>query len=243
MTVASISAQPYDQFNRSSASGWGTATSGDVWTEVNGATADRTVTGTTGVINLGSTPTTIRFQLAASAVADTSVLVAVSPGQVSVGNSIAPGIVMRFQDTTFFYRARLLFRETNTVGLNITASGNDLGTYETGQTYVANDTWWLRAKVEGQTISARAWKNGTTEPTQWQLVATVTSSTVSVGSVGLSASAVPGFTNVGATLAYSGFVVSGPQTFTLAARSVNAITKSHTAGEDVALAHPTILAL
>ncbi|MFF3511526.1 hypothetical protein [Streptomyces sp. NPDC002573] len=251
MTVSSISAQPFDRFDRTSASGWGTATSGDVWNEVQGVTADRTVSGNTGLsnglgtINLGSTPTTIRFDLAAAGIADTSVLVSISPGQVPAGNSLAPGIIMRYQDPATFYRARLLFRQTSdgqTVALNITASGTDMGTYETGSTYAANDVWWIRAQVAGQTISARVWKDGTAEPTNWQLVATVTSSPIATGSVGVSASGAPGITTTNATVAYGGFAVSGPQTFVVT-RSVNGVVKSHAAGESLSLAHPTIIAL
>jgi hypothetical protein len=245
MTVSAISPHASDTFTRSSASGWGTSSSGHTWTETGGATSDRTVTGTAGVINLGATPTTIRFNTLADAVADTSVLVSISPGQVSTGNSLAPGVVMRWQDSSNFYRVRLLFRiaaDGQTVGLNFTRGSTDLGTYETGVTYAANDVWWLRTKVEGHTISARAWKDGTTEPSAWQLVATVAASTISAGSVGVSASGVPGITNASPTVSYDAFAISGPQTFAVT-RSVNGVTKSHAAGADVRLATPTILAL
>ncbi|MFD8805556.1 hypothetical protein [Streptomyces sp. NPDC059597] len=245
MTVTSISPQPYDRFDRSSASGWGTTTSGHTWTETGGATADRTVTGTAGVINLGATPTTIRFDTTGTPTADTQILVSISPGQVSTGNSLAPGVVMRWQDSSTFYRVRLLFRQASdgqTVGLNATNGSTDLGTYETGQTYVANDVWWVRAKTEGQTISARAWKDGSPEPTAWQLVTTVTSGTITSGTVGISASGVPGITNVNPTITYDNVTVSGPQTFTVT-RSVNGVIKAHVAGEDVRLANPTIIAL
>lgn len=242
VTVSAISPQPADNFGRSSASGWGTSSSGHAWTELGGATGDRTVTGSAGVVNLGSTPSTIRFQLAASGVADTAVLVSMSPGQVSAGNSLAPGVITRYQDSSNFYRARLLFREDNTVGLAITRGGTDQGTYETGLTYAANDVWWLRVQIAGHTVSARAWRAGTTEPAAWQLERTITSSPIASGSVGLSASAAGGFTNVNATVAYGGFVVSGPQTFTVT-RAVNGVQKAQTAGTDVRLANPTTLAL
>ncbi|WP_432010194.1 hypothetical protein [Streptomyces cucumeris] len=242
MTVSAVSPLVADTFARSSASGWGTSSSGDVWTEVGGAAGDRTVTGSAGVVNLGSTPSTIRFQLAASGVADAVVLVSMSPGQVSAGNSLAPGVITRYQDSSNYYRARLLFREDSTVGLAITRAGVDQGTYETGQTYLANDVWWIRVQLAGQTVSARAWKNGTTEPGAWQLERTITSSPITSGAVGLSASAAGGFTNVNATVSYGGFVMSGPQTFTVT-RSVNGVQKAQTVGTDVRLANPTILAL
>lgn len=242
VTVSAISPQPSDSFNRSSASGWGTSSSGHAWTELGGATGDRTVTGSAGIVNLGSTPSTIRFQLAAAGVADTAVLVSMSPGQVSAGNSLAPGVITRYQDSSNFYRARLLFREDNTVGLAITRGGTDQGTYETGLTYLAGDVWWLRVQVTGHTVSARAWKAGNAEPAAWQLERTITTSPIASGSVGLSASAAGGFTNVNATVSYAGFVVSGPQTFTVT-RSVNGISKAQTAGTDVRLANPTTLAL
>jgi hypothetical protein len=126
MTVSSISPHPSDTFTRSSGSGWGTSSSGHTWTETGGAVGDRTVTGTAGVIDLGGTPTTIRFNTLADGVADTSVLVSISPGQVSTGNSLAPGVVMRWTDSSNFYRVRLLFwiaADGQTVGHN-TPRGN-----------------------------------------------------------------------------------------------------------------------
>lgn len=243
MTVAAINDVAYDTFTRTETNTWGTATSGQAWTEVGGAASDRSVNGGKGIITLASAPSTIRRQTIDADIADTEVLVSISPGQVSTGQELVPGILTHFEDLNNFYRARLHFRTDNAVYVVITRGVVEQGAQvDTGLTYAANDVFWLRVRVAGDVVRARAWMDGSPEPPFWQIERTITDHPIASGSVGLSGSGLSGNTNVNPTVAYDGFEVLDPQTFTVT-RSVNGVVKAHSAGADVRLAYPTIIGL
>ncbi|WP_073754227.1 hypothetical protein [Streptomyces sp. CB03234] len=232
-----------DTFTRTVASGWGTSSSGQAWTELGGLTSDRSVDGTRGVITLPANVDTIRRQILTPAVADAEVLVSISPGQVSTGNSLIPGVLLRHVDGSNFYRVRLHFRIDSAVYLVVTRGGTEQGAQVvTGLTYAANDVFWLRAKVIGDRVLGRVWKDGTPEPHDWGIDRTITTSPIASGGVGVSGSALGGLTNVNPVTRYDNFEVITPQRFTVA-RSVNGVSKSHGAGTALSLHDPIRLAL
>ncbi|RLV66359.1 Phage-tail_3 domain containing protein [Streptomyces sp. CBMAI 2042] len=244
MTVTAASPAAVDTFTRTASNTWGTADSGQVWTEQAGLLSDRSVTGTAGVITLASAPDTIRRQLLVDGVRDCEVLVSISPGQVSLGQPLAPGIVLRHASANAFYRVRLLFRTDSTVRLSITNVATEIVQLTTGLTYTAGAVFWLRARVDGHRLRGRVWADGTPEPDPdvWQIDRTITSATVSSGSVGVSSSAIVGNSNVNPTVAFGDFALIEPQALTVT-RSVNGVSKPHSAGADVRLANPPIVAL
>jgi hypothetical protein len=85
------------------------------------------------------------------------------------------------------------------------------------------------------------WQVGSVE-LDWQ--ATVTDSAITAaGQVGVRSTLDGTNTNtLPVTYSYDNFQVLNPQNFTVI-RSVNGVVKPHSAGEDVRLAYPTILAL
>ncbi len=245
MTVTTCSSRASDSFTRTVSNSWGTATSGQVWTEVNGNASDRAVNGTQGSVTLAATATDVRFQLLVPTMTDTTVRCWMAVGQVSTGNHILPGIILRYQNTGSFYRVRLHFRTDSAVYLVVTNAATEIGAeVDTGLTYVANQGFWLTANITGNRIRARTWADGTLEPPSdvWHIDRTITSNIVSSGYVGVSASEFAGTTNVNPVLYFESFDILDPQTFTVT-RSVNGVVKAHSLGDDVRLANPSIIAL
>lgn len=244
-TVRATAIQPHvwDNFTRTSASGWGTSDSGTAWTETGGATSDRTVGSGVGIITLATAPTTARIQRLVSPVADTELLVVLGPGQVSTGNTIAAGLLLRYGSSSAYYQVRTHFRTDSAVYLSVSNVGTDVGAQVvTPLTYTAGSFFWLRARVVGHSVYGRVWKFGTVEPGRWQVVRTVTSNTVAAGDVGVTCAAVSGNTNVSPLVQFDGFQIVTPQRATVT-RSLNSVTKAHDAGTAVSLARPATLAL
>lgn len=161
-----------DQFARTVASGWGTADTGGAWT-VN-STAKLTVTGGVGRVssNAGSTLTAALPGVSSSSV-DTTVTVALDrlPNQY-VDLAVQPRVV-----GTAFYGARIRVNPNGTVGLQnmrgstaLTGAANAGGLVVTPGARVK-----IRVQVEGTsptTIRARAWLEGSPEPTSWHVTST-----------------------------------------------------------------------
>lgn len=213
MTVNSVPAVASDTFTRTLSNTWGTSSGGAAWaTEAGGSASDRSVNGTKGVITLQSSVDTVRRQIIATGVTDAEALVSISPGQTSTGSSLVPGILFRHTDSSNFYRARLHFRTDGAVYLVVTRGSTEQGAQVvTGLTYAPNEVFWLRSRVVGDTVFGRAWKDGTTEPATWQIERTITTSPIASGGVGLSGSALTGFTNTNATISYNDFALYTPR--------------------------------
>lgn len=243
--VTATAAEPagWDLYSRTLSNTWGTANSGQAWTETGGAASDRSVGSGIGVLTLAATPTDVRFQRLVPGLADAEVLVVLGAGQVSTGDSLLGGILLRYSSSTAFYRVRLHFRTDSLVNLVVTNGATEIGAQvATGLTYTGSSFFWLRARVIGQTVYGRVWAFGTDEPSAWGTVRTITSSTIDTGDVGLTVSAFSGITNVSPTVRYDGFEVVTPQRFTVT-RSVNGVSKSHAAGTALSLAQPAVVAL
>src|SRR5690606_40825174 len=82
--VSAISPFTYDSFARVVAAGsWGTADSGKAWTLAGGTDSERSVDGTYALVNLPSSPSTIRFQLQPGEVGDCEIRASLSADQVA----------------------------------------------------------------------------------------------------------------------------------------------------------------
>ncbi|MBT2508797.1 hypothetical protein J7I98_23505 [Streptomyces sp. ISL-98] len=245
MTVTYVTSKGYDAFTRTETNTWGIADTGQAWTELTGAASDRTVDGTAGVLTLAANPELVRRQLLVDDVRNCEVLASISPGQVSTGTSFVPGVLLRHASSTAFYRCRLHFRTDSNVYIVVTNVATEIGAQvNTGLTYTAGAVFWLRARLDGHRVRGRVWADGAAEPDEdfWHIDRTVTSNTVSSGSVGVSASGLSGITNVNPSVSFAEFSLLDPQTLGVT-RSVNGITKAHSAGADVWLANPPIAAL
>ncbi|TFE42506.1 hypothetical protein E3E14_25315 [Streptomyces sp. ICN441] len=233
-----------DSFTRSVSNSWGTATSGQVWTEVGGAASDRSVNGSRGVITLAPSVSTIRFQrLVATHVADAEVRVRLSASAVATGASAVPGVLLRYVDTSNFYRARLHFGTGGNLFLSVTRDTTQIGSSPAAPyTYSAGAEFEFRVRLVGHTMQLKTWPVGQAEPNAWQHTETVVTGQIAAGGIGVTGSAFSGLTNVGLELRYDQFEIVTPQLMTVT-RSVNGISKAHPAGTPVSLATPMRTAL
>lgn len=234
----------YDSYTRAVGAGsWGTSDGGQAWTLVAGATSERSVDGSRGLVSLPSTPATIRLQTLPGSIADCEIRARLSVSQVATGDSIVPGILMRYTGTNDFYRARIHFGLSGALSVSVTRGSTQIGsTVSLPHTYTANAEFELRARLIGHRILARVWRTGTAEPPAWHCDQTVTSSPIATGQIGCTASAFSGNTNVSPVCRFDRFEVITPQRATVT-RSINTIEKSHAADTPISLARPAPVAL
>lgn len=234
----------YDSFTRTVGAGsWGTSDGGQAWTLVAGTASDRSVDGTRGLVTLPSTPATIRLQTLPGNIADCEIRARLSVSAIATGDSLVPGILMRYTGTNDFYRARLHFGLSGALSVSVTRGSTQIGsTVLLPHTYTAGAEFELRARLVGHRILARVWRTGTGEPPAWHCDQTVTSSPIATGQIGCTASAFSGNTNVSPVCRFDRFEVITPQRATVT-RSINTIEKAHAADTPVSLARPAPVAL
>ena len=177
-----------DDFTRTSASGWGTATSGTAWTSTGSVYS---VNGSQGVMTVasgGSTSTT-RLPLVSASTSTDVVVAAVLPQAVTGGSAFLSllGRTVGTED----YRTRAIVSTNGAVTLTASRGETALASaVVAGLTYAPGEVLNLRVQVVGTaptTVRAKAWKSGTTEPSAWLVTGTdSTSSLQTAGGIGLS---------------------------------------------------------
>jgi hypothetical protein len=234
----------YDTFGRTTASGWGTASSGAPWSTSGGTTANYSVTGGYGAHVLASVNAS-RRSFTAFVYADFDAYVSLAASAAATGGFLSGSITGRYLDSDNLYAARLAFNVGGTMTLTIrkriAATETELGAVAVPGTYTAGTYYRLRLQASGSTLRAKVWPASSAEPGAWQLEVTDTSLTTSTY-IGLRSISGSGNTNTGPEIRYRDFDVVNPQAFTVV-RSVNGVVKTHTAGTPVALATPAIAAL
>lgn len=242
--VTAVAPGAFDDFGRTVTDGWGTADSGDVW-ELNGGTAtDYDVTGTHGAITLAADQSTLRFAEIPQSLSDCEQLVSVGVDAVpAAGTAFLPGLFARaVTDTggaTELYWLTLTLDSAGTAGVEVrrtvavAASSGPLFGWATG------DRLWLRMRVDGHRVRGRAWHGDGPEPEVWH-VDHVIADEIAEGTAGVTVASTDASTTP--TFTFDDYRLVAPQRFTVE-RGINGVTKSHTAGTDVRLAHPAIVAL
>lgn len=190
-----------DTFTRVVANGWGTATSGQVWTTAGGAAANYLVDGAEASID-SNTIDVARETILPVLAGDVNILldkIVIAGGVVPTGAPISTSITARRTDVGNYYMAELLYgtNDLTTLRINklvagtITTIGNyPLGLSGSGVAYA------MRFMVVGSTLRARAWNRSTTEPAVWQLEV-VDGSLSPAGDVGVRVVRTAGNTNPG----------------------------------------------
>ncbi|WP_406156990.1 hypothetical protein [Streptomyces canus] len=246
MTVTAVSSKGADTFTRTASSTWGTADSGQTWTSLFQSASERSVDGTRGVMTLSSSLSAVRINTLVNDITDAEVLCKITPGQVSLTQPFLPGIILRYINSSTFYRVRVYFQTDNTVWADITnGTSAIISPVNTGRTYAANDAFWIRARVDTpHRVRARIWRDDEAEPaaSDWHVDQAIGSNTANSGAVGISCNGATGITNPSLVAYYDEFYLLSPQTMSVT-RSVNGVVKNQAAGESVALADPTHLAL
>ncbi len=173
-TVSSTTYAASDDFGRTVASGWGAADVGGTWSAIHGSASAGSVDGSTGRITL--TPGDTRnMALTGLSVQDSesSVQFALNTAP-SQGNSYV-GIASR-QSSSSDYTVRVWMRSDGTVWLVTQQTNTVLDAVPvSGLSWAAGDVFNLRTRVTGTsptTITARIWKNGSAEPSNWQVTST-----------------------------------------------------------------------
>ncbi|MFI0233166.1 hypothetical protein [Streptomyces sp. NPDC017086] len=245
MRVTAISDLAADTFSRTVSSGWGTSDSGSAWTVSGGTATDYSVAGGLGAHLLPVAGSSRRCILPAL-VADLDAYVSVTADQLATGAILTGGLVARYIDSENLYSAQLQFTTANAVALlvfkRVGSAETTLGSYTMpATTFAAGTLYRLRFKVVGSLLRAKIWLASDVETPEWQVAATDTE-LPAAGFIGVRSISGAGNTNASPSVKYDDVQVVSPQQFTVT-RSVNGVVKAHTAGESVALAYPTVLAL
>ena len=177
-----------DTFTRSVTDGWGSATSGQAWTNTGGAAGDYDVNGTRGTHTHTAVDTPHNSTVAASGAAQ-NVVVGVSPPVVATGAPVYAGPVLRFTDTDNLYWARLSFGLAGVLQVavrkRVAGVESAVGAAVTLPfTYTAGQTFNVRFQVSGPALHVRVWPDTVTEGDDWDLITSDTS-LVAAGSVGV----------------------------------------------------------
>lgn len=194
-----------DGFLRAESGTWGTADSGQEWTDT--TVADTTLAVTTSgsgyaSVTLDANPEIIRGQTLPDRYRDLEVHGRIAVDQTAVGDSLLPSVLLRY-DGSNYYRVRLIFTTGGEVWIAVTNGTTQIGAAEDpGLSYSPGDWFNVRARVVGQTVLGRVWADGADEPTEWTVEREITSSTIDEGLAGYSASGFPANTNTSPELRY-----------------------------------------
>jgi hypothetical protein len=171
---------------------WGTADIGGPWTVVAGTAANFDVNGGSGTV---ATPGGTKQQaahLGQVSVRDVDAKVAMTFPDAPIGSGNTTGfLLLRRQTGGAYYRVGLYVTSAGKVFIRgQTSAGATLfPDVNTGLSFTPGDTFLLRVQAEGggpTTIRARAWEQGTAEPTSWKATATdATAGLQQAGSVGI----------------------------------------------------------
>lgn len=184
-----------DRFNRTTASGWGTADVGGTWSIVGGgaATDYSTVPASTGVPGTGqqlNTSTNVVRQIVLPiSVTNANCYALVRVDALSVGASNWIEFNLRYTNSSNFYRFRIQFETSaaitallrkTVIGVTTTLTSGTVA----GLTYVAG--MWLKTRfyINGTTLQIKVWQFNTPEPNAWTLT-TTDSDLASAGQVGV----------------------------------------------------------
>ncbi|MEH0110276.1 PKD domain-containing protein [Tersicoccus sp. MR15.9] len=175
-----------DLFDRTVTGGWGTATTGGPWA-LQGGNAAFSVANSAGQVSLNKGDTrAARLTSVTSTVAETTAEFSVD----RTGAGFSWTLIGR-QVGSDLYSARIKFEANGVARLYILHGETALANSYVlpGVTYAAGDRLMVKLRVAGTsptTVSAKAWRSGTTEPTGWQATGTdATAAMQQAGTVGL----------------------------------------------------------
>lgn len=172
-----------DSFNRTVASGLGTANTGGAWTLSNTA-SNYLVSGAYAAFQQPAGGAQRYAYLTGVSSTDTAVDVDVVLPQLPTGGSAYYTVAARRVGTED-YRSRVIVSPTGGVQLQLQQTATVLTTASTGLTVSAGDALHVRTEATGTsptTVRAKVWKVGTAEPANWS--SSTTSSTAGLQSAG-----------------------------------------------------------
>jgi hypothetical protein len=173
----------YDTFTRTVSNSWGTADSGQTWTNTGGSTTDFSVSGSQALAAVNSVNNS-RWGTLPTGQADFDVTASFATDKLAVGGSQFCSLAGRHTDTDNTYLARLEFTTTQVVNLTIRkrVAGTETligSTITTALTHAAGTRFAVRFRGSGTTLQAKVWLASGSEPGTW--TDTVTDSSITTG--------------------------------------------------------------
>ena len=163
-----------DQFTRTVASGWGTATTGGAWT-LSGGASNFSANGRTGRAALAAAGANSKALLASVARRDLEVRGTISVDKVANGGGTFVSLAARSGGFSSAYLSKVWVKSTGAVGLIISGLQSTETTVAqvnvAGLTVAPGNRLAVRFQVTGSaptTLRAKVWKVGTAEPATWQ---------------------------------------------------------------------------
>jgi hypothetical protein len=171
--VRLIALDVFDIFSRTVASGWGSSTSGAVWTAV-GTAADFNVGSNVATIAQSTTAVNKYVLLQGSTVTNVQQSADMATAALSTGAAQHTGLVARYVDANNYFRAQLSFDLGAQVNIQIVqrvgGTETTLGNVTTGITHVAGTYYNLTFSIVGNVLKAKVWVVGTAQPSGWMIV-------------------------------------------------------------------------
>jgi hypothetical protein len=178
-----LSSQVVDTFNRTSATTWSTASSGQAYTRSGGADADFAVAAGAGTVSHGAV-NVLKGQVIETLSINQTVT---AEHSIAVANAatqpITTWVCARYLDSSNYYYALLSLSTGGALALSIVKNVAGVSTTLAGPTtvgtgHLANDVWRIVLDVQSTTVRAKAWKTSGADP-GYQL--TVTDSALATG--------------------------------------------------------------
>lgn len=243
--VTACAPYAWDDFTRTTSNGWGTSSSGAVWTVANAPASEFSTNGSVGLHSVTSVNAS-RYTITPSPAADLDLRVDGATSVLAAGGSQFLHLVARYVDANNLYAARLGFTTTQTLQLviqkRVSGTQSDLVTVTVPGVHAAGTFYTIRFQLDGTTLRAKGWRASEAEPEQWQATVTDTSLTAA-GSVGARSTLSSSNTNtLPVAFSYDNFEITTPQLMTVT-RSINNVVKAQAAGTAVSLNQPATVAL
>jgi hypothetical protein len=234
----------HDSFTRSETNSWGTADSGQTWTNTGAAAGNFDVDGAEGTHTLTAVNSAHRSSVTAPS-ADFDIYVDIATDALAAGGALYAGPMARYTDVNNLYVARVAFSTTQTITLvifkRVAAAQTNLVSFTTRLTHVAGTFVRVRFQGFGTALKAKVWEASELEPGPWQAEVT-DSSLTGAASLGCWSLADAANTNTNPVISFDNFDLANPQTYTVS-RSQNGVVKTHSADTDVVLAYPAYVGL
>jgi len=214
-----VTAIAQDGFGRSATNGWGSADVGGAWTRTGQASQYSVVNGV-GTQYLGAAGWSTSMALTGVSSVDNDLRTSVSLDKAATGGGTYVYVTGRKVATNSEYRATLRYRSDGRVVVALNAyKGTSTNVTLVNETLVPGTVTPgakvnVRLEVSGSgttTIRAKAWLDGTTEPTAWTVSTTDTFAGLQApGSVALAAYASGSATNAPQTVSFDDLSVFKP---------------------------------
>ncbi len=201
-----LDAKVRDNFNRTQATDWGTASDKTTWTGSGGASSNYAVANNKGTIAPTST-NTVYSQFNSRLEYDHDVVFKVSPSLTAAGAAHHAYAFLRRTASNNYYQFDVGFTTGGNIDLNIRK--NVAGSFTTLQTaasvmaYSANGTYNVRAQIRGVKLRMKIWANTAAEPLTWNLTHTSDTSITAAGSFALACQRDTSNTNSALVMSFS----------------------------------------